>query len=406
MKARLGAVLFGVGVLSLAVAAGTAYYVAPSVTKLPYDLTFCNATGKPDGCLKASVAVAENATYMQVLDGKPTIQTGQLKATTEVVPQAATTEKEMTGDLAGEAVVWDVYGTVVRTDNSSVVSKYAAEFALDRKTAVARAWDKQYLDTDGPSGTDDSVTFEGQTYKFPFHAERKDYTYFDRDLRKGLPIEFDGTEQVNGTEAYRYVQRIPEIDLATPEGSLTALAGALAPGATTGKVTYSNTRTIWIEPVSGNFVKVREQQKKNFVPNAGAPVALLDADFVYDDPTIANSVKSAGETRDKLQLIGRTLPIGLAAFGALVLLLGLWLIVSGRAATAGEARHRADDAPVDTPTRVAEPAEVREAEPVTAGERQGGPLSDEIPPASTNWRTDEKSAPAPRKATEGEAGKH
>ncbi|MEV4481316.1 DUF3068 domain-containing protein [Micromonospora coxensis] len=398
MKARLGAVLFGVGVLSLAVAAGTAYYVAPSVTKLPYDLTFCNAEGKPDGCLKASVAVADNATFMQVIDGKPTIQTGQLKATTEVVPQASTTEKEMTGDLAGEAVVWQAYGRVVRTDNGSDVSLYSAELALDRETAAAKAWDKQFLDTDGKASDNDSVTFEGQTYKFPFNADKKDYLYFDRDLRKALPIEFDGTEKVNGTDAYRYVQTIPETELNTPSGSLSALAGALAPPATTGKVTYSNTRTIWIEPTSGNFVKVREQQKKTFVPDQGSNVTLLDADFVYDDATIANSTKSAGETRDKLQLISRTLPIALAVLGALLLLVGLWLVVAGRRAT-GDARHRADDgpAPVDAPTR--------QEEPVTDERSEGGPLSDEIPPASTNWRAEDEPTVPTQRVTPDEAEK-
>ncbi|TDB73432.1 DUF3068 domain-containing protein [Micromonospora sp. KC723] len=393
MKARLGAVLFGIGVASLALAAGTAYYVAPSVTKLPYDLTFCNPDNQPDGCLKASVAVAENATFMQVIDGKPTIQTGALKATTEVVPQASTTEKEMTGDLAGEAVVWQAYGRVIRTDNGSDVSLYSAELALDRETAAARKWDKQFLDTDGPAGEDDSVEFQGQTYKFPFHAERKDYEYFDRDLRKALPIRFDGTERVKDVEAYRYVQVIPETDLVVAEGSLTALANALAPGATTGKVTYSNTRTIWVEPTSGNFVKVREQQKKNFVPDQGGTVTLLDADFAYDDATITNSVKSAGETRDKLRLISRTLPIAVAVLGGLLLIVGLWLIVAGRR-SAADARLRADAA------STAVDASTRQEKPVT-DERPGGPLSDEIPPASTNWRMeDEPAAPAQRTASD------
>ena len=400
MKARLGAVLFGIGVLLLAVAAGTAYYVAPSVTKLPYDLTFCNAENKPDGCLKPSVAVAENATFMQVVGGKPTIQTGTLKATTEVVPQASTTEKEMTGDLAGEAVVWQAYGRVVRTDNGSDVSLYSAELALDRETAAARKWDKQYLDTDGEASENDSVTFEGQTYKFPFNAAKKDYRYFDRDLRKALPIKFDGTEKISGTEAYRYVQTIPETELNTPSGSLTALANALAPGATTGKVTYTNTRTIWVEPTSGNFVKVREQQKKNFVPDQGSTVALLDADFSYDAATIANSVKSAGETRDKLQLISRTLPIALAVLGALLLLVGLWLIVAGRRASA-DARHRADDAPapVDAPTRHDE--SVEQGQPA-----EGGPLTDEIPPASTNWRADDEATVPTQRPGSDEREKH
>ena len=181
------------------------------------------------------------------------------------------------------------------------------------------------------------------------------------------------------------MQQIAETDLVTPAGSLTALAGALAPGATTGKVTYSNTRTIWIEPVSGNFVKVREQQRKNFVPDQGSTVALLDADFVYDEATIANSVKSAGVTRDKLQLIGRTLPIGLAVLGVVLLLLGLWLLASGRRAWAprrgpGRTGPRPAGRRGTRRPRVGQPAAAR----------QGGPLSDEIPPASTNWRAEDE----------------
>jgi hypothetical protein len=89
VKARLCATLFGIGVLSLVVAAGTAFYVAPTVTKLPYDLALCDAEGKPEGCLKPSVAVAENARFLQLKEGMPpTVQTGTLEATTEVVPQA------------------------------------------------------------------------------------------------------------------------------------------------------------------------------------------------------------------------------------------------------------------------------------------------------------------------------
>jgi hypothetical protein len=81
----LGALLFGIGVLCLVIAGGLAFYVAPTVTKLPYDLKLCNAEGKPDGCLKPSVAVAENAKFLQLKEGNPpTIQTGTLEATTEV----------------------------------------------------------------------------------------------------------------------------------------------------------------------------------------------------------------------------------------------------------------------------------------------------------------------------------
>ncbi|MEU5946445.1 DUF3068 domain-containing protein [Micromonospora sp. NPDC047465] len=368
MKARLGAVLFGIGVLCLVLAAGAAFFVAPTVTKLPYDLTLCNAEGKPEGCLKPSVAVAENAKFLQLKkDAPPTVQTGTLEATTEVAPQAGVTEAEMTGDLEGKAVVWGAYGTVKWTQTGEVISQYSAELALDRSTAAAVEWDKQFLQADGPEGPSE-VTFSGQVYKFPFHTERKDYEYFDRDVRKALPIRFDGTEKVDGIEAYRFQQVIEETDLGLPADRVSGLLGAFAPGATSGKVMYSNTRTIWVEPVSGNFVKVREQQKKTLVPDQGTATALLDADFVYTDQTIANSVESAGSNRDKLQLIGRTIPLALAVVGALALLVGLWLVLSGRRATAA-ARHRADDSDA---AASGEQQEVTSGAPVRGGDGEAG----------------------------------
>ncbi|MDO3703578.1 DUF3068 domain-containing protein [Micromonospora sp. C28SCA-DRY-2] len=371
MKARLGAVLFGIGVLCLVLAAGAAFFVAPTVTKLPYDLALCNAEGEPDGCLKPSVAVAENAKFLQLKkDAPPTVQSGTLEATTEVAPQAGVTEAEMTGDLEGDAVVWAVYGTVKWTQTSEVISQYSAELALDRETAAAVDWDKQFLQADGPEGPAE-VNFAGQTYKFPFNTERKDYEYFDRDLRKALPIRFDGTEEINGTEAYRFQQVIEETDLGMPADRVSGLLGAFAPEATSGKVVYSNTRTIWVEPVSGNFVKVQEQQKKMLVPDQGLATTLLDANFVYTDDTIANSVKSAGETSDKLKLIGRTIPLALAVVGALALIVGLWLVLTGRRAAA--ARHRVGDSDDTSAAGRETPAEQQEITSGAATRGQGEP---------------------------------
>lgn len=366
MKARLGALLFGIGVLCLVLAAGAAFFVAPTVTKLPYDLTLCNAEGKPEGCLKPSVAVAENAKFLQLKkDAPPTVQTGTLEATTEVAPQAGVTEAEMTGDLEGKAVVWGAYGTVKWTQTGEVISQYSAELALDRRTAAAVDWDKQFLQADGPEGPSE-VTFGGQVYKFPFHTERKDYEYFDRDVRKALPIRFDGTEKINGIEAYRFQQVVEETDLGLPADRVSGLLGAFAPGATSGKVMYSNTRTVWVEPVSGNFVKVREQQKKTLVPDQGTATPLLDADFVYTDQTIANSADAAGKNRDKLLLIGRTIPLALTVIGVLALVVGLWLVLSGRrAATA--ARHRADGSDAAAPLS-ADQQEVTSGAPVRGGD--------------------------------------
>ena len=341
MKARWGAVLFGIGVFAVVIAAGCAFYVAPSVARLPYDLRMCQP-GETADCLRPSIAEAQNAKFLQTKGGdKPVvaIQTGTLRSTTEIDPQADLTASEMTGDLDGEAVVWNGYGTVTWVETNEMVSQYKAELAIDRDTAAAVDWDKQFLQDAGPSAPS-TVEFAGQLYKFPFGTEKKNYEYFDRDLRKALPIEFQSTETIKGLETYRFQQVIPETTLNFSAERLTGLLNTFAPGATSGRVTYTNTRTIWVEPVTGTFIKVQEQQKKTLVPDTGAPTGLLDGNFVYTDQTVTNNVDSAGDTKSQVLMISRNLPIALAVLGAILLILGLVLVTTGRRANA---RHRSEE---------------------------------------------------------------
>ncbi|GAA3345125.1 DUF3068 domain-containing protein [Amorphoplanes nipponensis] len=341
MKARWGAVLFGIGVFVVVIAAGCAFYVAPTVARLPYDLAMCKQ-GETEGCLRPSVARAENARFLQTKGGDTpvvAIQTGTLESVTEVQPRPDLTDKEMTGPLEGDTVVWDGYGTVKWVEQNYMVSQYKAELAIDRDTAAAADWKKQYLQDAGPQG-DSSVTFAGQLYKFPFGTGKKTYQYFDRDLRKALPMQFQDTEVIKGLETYRFQQVIPETPLNFSAERLSGLLNAFAKGATSGQVTYSNTRTMWVEPVTGTLIKVQEQQKKTLTPDTGTPTALLDGNFVYTDQTITNNVTSAGDTKSQILLISRNLPIGLAVLGALLLILGLYLVTAGRRSAA---RHRAEE---------------------------------------------------------------
>ena len=341
MKARLGAVLFGIGVFVVVLAAGCAFYVAPAVSRLPYDLAMCKE-GEDEGCLRPSVARAENARFLQTKGGDTpvvAIQTGTLESVTEVQPRPDLTDSALSADQKADTVVWNGYGTVTWVEQDFMVSQYKAQLAIDRDTAAAVAWDKQFLQDAGPQG-DSTVAFTGQLYKFPFDTQKKTYQYFDRDLRKALPMSFQGTETIKGLETYRFQQVIPETPLNFSAERLTGLLNTFAPGATSGTVSYSNTRTIWVEPVTGTFIKVQEQQKKTLTPDVGTPTALLDGSFVYTDQTISNNVTSAGDTKSQVQLISSTLPIALAALGALLLIVGLFLIATGRRSAA---RHRAEE---------------------------------------------------------------
>ncbi|MFI7081926.1 DUF3068 domain-containing protein [Micromonospora sp. NPDC049903] len=221
---------------------------------------------------------------------------------------------------------------------------------------------------------------------FPFHSDQTDYEVFDRDLRQTRVAEFKGTEDIDGLEAYRYEQVITDEKLPLPADRVGLLLGALAPGSTSGDVVYSNIRTVWVDPVTGSYLKVREQQKKVLVPNAGAQVTLLDADFSYNDETVAASVERAKESRGQLTILGVYAPLGLAVLGVAMILVGL-LVSRDRGRSGPTGRHAATSAP----TRVDQPA-------VRDDQRQSGPLSDEIPPASTNWKSDEPTVPGQRSA--------
>ncbi|MEV0217399.1 hypothetical protein [Micromonospora sp. ALFpr18c] len=81
----------------------------------------------------------------------------------------------------------------------------------------------------------------------------------------------------------------------------------------------------------------------------------------------------------------------------------MWLVTRPSGGSAS-ARHRAEPAPVapvadPTPTRV-DQEPVRDTDTVEQPTPQpvGGPLSDEIPPASTNWKSEDPTVPTQRPA--------
>jgi hypothetical protein len=340
MKSRvLGAALFGLGVLALVFAAGLAFVVAPTVEQLPYDM-------KPT----QSVAVAPNARFLQITSGKAEVVEGvELRSTITVTPDAKTTS-ELSEPLDGDAVVWLVGQQVMRTDTNTLISAYSTSLAIDRKTAAAQPWDKAWLDT---GNNQEAVKYSGQIYKFPFNTEKKDYEIYDRDILAAQPAKFVKTEQIEGLETYQFTQQITDGIQELPDDRLKVLTSQLLKNGATGKVHYNNTRTVWVEPATGQYIKVEEKQSKNLVSDDGQSVSILDATFTYTDDTIKSAAETSSENRQKLQLVGLWGPIGLAVLGAILIIAALFLLSRRPAAAGHNARHSASahddvDATVDT----------------------------------------------------------
>lgn len=340
MKRIVGATLFGLGVLMVVAAVGLPLYVAPAVSQLPYDLE-----------RSKSVAESANSEFLQIKAGVANIERGALRTTVEVVPQPKVTEEKMTGDLEGKAVVWDVYQTVRRVDNNEAINAYSTQLATDRRSGAAAKWNDAWLD----DGTGQPANYEGQVYKFPFGTEKKDYPVFDRDLRRAVPAQFKEVTEVQGVEVYRFEQTIPEEQLPLAEANLKVLLARFAPEATTARLMYSNTRTFWVEPVTGSYVDVRDQPRKELVPDVGPRTVLLNADFRYNEATVKASAERAADNASSIGLLRLWAPIGLGVLGLLAIVVGGWLALRGPRTPAavepgGEEKfgsHRADQAEDD-----------------------------------------------------------
>jgi hypothetical protein len=302
-------------------AAGLRFYVTPTATNIPYDLA-----------PSTTVAEARNATYLGVSSGRPRVETGTLRSTTYVVPQPVLTRDELTGDLDGSAVIWDVYSQITDTSSGHVVTASSQQIALDRKTGVYADWDGAWVDSgDG----EQPAPFTGHSYKLPFNAQQQAYPFWDDQLGEALDIEFVGEEEVSGLTAYKYEHTIPETEIAYDPDTLELLRAVLGGGS--GDIFYSNTRTIWVEPVTGQFLNVREQPTLEFRGGEGDPVTLLSGDFQYTEQTKIEAANTIADNRDKIMLVSNTLPIGAGAGGVVLLVVGIILIVTSGPRRSAEA---------------------------------------------------------------------
>ncbi|GLZ28649.1 hypothetical protein Lesp02_08390 [Lentzea sp. NBRC 105346] len=312
MRRVASLVLVGLGIFTLTLGAVLRFYVYPELAVVPLD--------------QKTESVAQGAArvfYPKDL----VVKDAQLTATRKVESNRARPEVERNGSV----MVWD-QGLLVTDSNNTIVSAVKHQVCLDRHTnmAVPKCSEQYVTDNkDGPTDDDRAVKQEGLNYKFPFGTEQTDYPYFDLTVRKATTARFQGTETLGGLEVYKFVQEIPRTKLREQEvpGSLVNSTEA----SVTASRYYQNTRTFWVEPLSGIIVKGSEKQKQLLVgPDGKDGTVLLDGTLTFTDQTVNESVQRATEAHDKLKLISSTGPLVLGGLGLVMLLGGILLGVTGK----------------------------------------------------------------------------
>lgn len=228
-------------------------------------------------------------------------------------------EIRIRGDRASgsaSTAVWQVERRLTRPDGTLV--RLAAErVALDRRTAAAVAY------------CGEQPRHTGLSYAFPARTDRSTRELFDPVAGAASAARYTGEEQVGGLTAYRMEQVTGPVERAGRAPGV-APAGLRAAAAT---LSVTSRRTLWVEPVSGVVLRVRERRTERSATPGAAPVILLDVTLTSDADSTRRLAALAAERRDRLSLLRGTVPLG-------CLLAAVLLVLARRGHDAVAARRR------------------------------------------------------------------
>ncbi|MEJ3742230.1 DUF3068 domain-containing protein [Actinomycetes bacterium KLBMP 9797] len=332
MRRAVTALLFALGAFALVLAGLLRFYVHHELGVAPLD---------------------PNSTTVSQGSGMTVFYPGLLKTRTDATVTATRNiqgvlnapEVKVDGDVA----TWRV-GLVLEDDDQVLVSAFDERVCVDRRSAetVEPCADENL--------NDDAIKHSGLAYKFPFNTAKKDYPYFDINLKDSTPpMTFDGEDMVNGLPVYRFVQQIPATKIEDREVPGDLVNGTPGTTVTAGRF-YENTRTVWVEPYSGLIVKGEEKVRQVLRgPDGSDGQVLLAGTIAFTQDTVRNQVADAEDARGQLRMVYSTGPLALTIAGVVLLLIGALLAFTGRRngpapvpAAAGGSAHRRGEHKVTT----------------------------------------------------------
>lgn len=184
-------------------------------------------------------------------------------------------------------------------DDSRLISNSIDVFATDRSTALA-VNSQEFLDKG-------ATRHEGVINKWPFDTEQVTYPYWDGILGEAVDTTFEGVEEIDGLETYKFRELVEERDAEVISG-------------TTGL--YSQDKLLWIEPKTGTIIDQQQSETRSL--ENGDLLLQLDAEFT--DETVAANVEDTKSSVATLDLLGSTVPLVGFIGGLLLILVGMFLV--------------------------------------------------------------------------------
>ncbi|WP_051794150.1 DUF3068 domain-containing protein [Kibdelosporangium aridum] len=326
MRRALSLTLIGLGVFCIAGGLLLRFYAYPALAKIPQD---------PN---TVSVAQGSGVTALvyvpQGSSARPEIrQNLNLTSKTYVTGDLRAPESKKNGDV----VTW-IEASEVKDDASNLtVNGSVRALCLDRFTGEAVApCTNGYLEKEKGvkitnEGSPKTPQFPGYNFKLPFNTEKGTYKWYDSTLGAPVDARFDGEEQINGVDVYRFRQSVPVSKVSSRDVPGSLIGKPETPTVNAG-LYYEVDRTLWIEPVTGAMIKLRQWSKQELRTSEQGPgqgTTVFDGTMELNADSVAKNVNTAKENSSKLWLL-TGLPVILWIVGGVALLIGILLLATGR----------------------------------------------------------------------------
>jgi hypothetical protein len=207
----------------------------------------------------------------------------------------------------------------------------------------------------GPgSGYPNVVRQSGLTFNWPIRSAKQNYAGWVSDTQSTTPLRYTGTAKRGGLSTYVFTanaKAAPVTDPATlkqlpaslPKATLVKLAAGLGlspsqfgalqqilpglPDPVPFSYSYAMKATYWVEPRTGEVVDLQERETRTLALKIGATVVpvtpVMDISYAASPTQVATSVRDARHDGNLVSLLYKTLPLGLAIGGAVLVLLGV-----------------------------------------------------------------------------------
>ncbi|MBO1336846.1 DUF3068 domain-containing protein [Streptomyces sp. VRA16 Mangrove soil] len=303
----LSLVSVGLGTFLLVLAGLLAWYVEPRAERTTLDID-------------TSTVFTGTGSYFDTAKIR-TVQDQRITITRQVRGDVAESER------SGRAV-WDAV-TSVDTDKTLPASDPhdALQWTLERWVTDRRTNAPVHCCGEQPA-------FQGEAYlKFPFHVQKRTYTWWDNTLGATVPLRFSGVTKVQGYEGYRFTGTVAP----ARTGSRLVpgrIVGLPKKGQVLAEEWYANHGIELVaDPTTGRILYAAIGPRKTLrAPGSAKDAAvLLDSEKIAFTPaTQRQQVGFARDDNDRLTLLGTTLPLVAGALGALLVVAGAVFVVRGR----------------------------------------------------------------------------